>query len=393
MSRGRSTSQAGGPTDKIRNGPSKKFRATVPADAKAILILLRIDDNEAASALPNSRETTPTIIHARWRVAHILNASSRLCAIRALLALRRARSRSNRPEHNSPTSVSRYDGLDLETVSCLTEAVQRNEALTQIREQFNPFDLKHAKAPKFDVTTNRPKTGFAAKGITGRPTAANTAGEERRRETILAEYQNRSKVGGIIDRRFGEYDQNMSEETRAMERFAAEKQRRHKKTNLFDLEEPEGLSEPLTHGGQALTFEGDDFDEDDLDGLDDDSDGAEARRRALKRIRAAEEDEAAESEPERKKSKKEVMEEIIAKSKQGKYERQVAKDEDEEMRMELDKELGDLRKLLAGHSRKEAAEDDKPAKLVAGVDQASFNKDFDRYVLPAHSANCHSADM
>lgn len=226
------------------------------------------------------------------------------------------------------------------------------------------------------MTTNRPKVGNAAKGITGRPTAANSAAEELRRETILADFQNRNKVGGIIDRRFGELDQNMSEETRAMERFAAEKQRRHKKSNLFDLEEPEALTEPLTHMGQALTFEegGDDFNEDDLDS---DSDN-EARRKILKRLRAAEEDGESDPEPDRKKTKKEIYEEIIAKSKQGKYERQVAKDEDEAMRMELDKELPDLRMLLAGHKGKAEVDAAKPVRLVAGVEQSAFNQDFDR---------------
>ena len=45
-------------------------------------------------------------------------------------------------------------------------------------------------------------------------------------------------------------------------------------------------------------------------------------------------------------SKNEVMKEIIAKSKLAKYERQKQKDADEEMRMELDEELGDIRSLL-----------------------------------------------
>lgn len=45
-------------------------------------------------------------------------------------------------------------------------------------------------------------------------------------------------------------------------------------------------------------------------------------------------------------SKHEVMKDVIAKSKLAKYERQKAKDADEELRMELDEELGDIRSLL-----------------------------------------------
>ncbi|CRK19365.1 hypothetical protein BN1708_012615 [Verticillium longisporum] len=193
--------------------------------------------------------------------------------------------------------------------------LNRTEALNQIREQFNPFDLKHnARGPKFEVTTNRPSTGNAAKGIAGRP--AEPLGE-------------------------------------------------------------------LTHGGEALTLDTqlvDDFDEDDLDS-DDDEGLAEARKRALKRIRDAEADEegeGGEGEPERKKSKKEVMEEVIAKSKAYKYERQVAKDEDEELRGQLDKELPELQMLLAARVRKNVPKDDKPPQLVAGMEKSAFDKDFDR---------------
>lgn len=54
--------------------------------------------------------------------------------------------------------------------------VQRGVVLEGIREQFNPFDLKHAKAPKFEVTSNRPATNG---GIKGRPGQAKAASEEK----------------------------------------------------------------------------------------------------------------------------------------------------------------------------------------------------------------------
>lgn len=58
--------------------------------------------------------------------------------------------------------------------------LQRGAALGQIREQFNPFDLKHnPRGPKFDITTNRPQTGAAARGVNGRPTEAKSLGEQR----------------------------------------------------------------------------------------------------------------------------------------------------------------------------------------------------------------------
>lgn len=57
--------------------------------------------------------------------------------------------------------------------------LQRGVVLEGIREQFNPFDLKHAKGPKFEVTTNRPKAPGIAGSIKGRPGQAKAASEER----------------------------------------------------------------------------------------------------------------------------------------------------------------------------------------------------------------------
>jgi len=57
--------------------------------------------------------------------------------------------------------------------------LQRGVVLEGIRDQFNPFDIKHAKGPKFEVTSNKTLTGDAAKGIRGRPGQARAAGEER----------------------------------------------------------------------------------------------------------------------------------------------------------------------------------------------------------------------
>lgn len=141
--------------------------------------------------------------------------------------------------------------------------------------------------------------------------------------------QRRNKVGGIVDRRFGEDDPNMTLEDKMMERFAREQMKSHKKNTVFDLEGSDDEAEQvtLTHAGKTL------FDDDDMEAGRDDfdenisdmesDDERSARKKFLKRLRA--EEEAAEGEggedgqPERKKTKKEVMEEVIAKSKAFKY--------------------------------------------------------------------------
>ncbi|KAK1241720.1 hypothetical protein MKX07_007543 [Trichoderma sp. CBMAI-0711] len=261
--------------------------------------------------------------------------------------------------------------------------LQRGVVLEGIREQFNPFDLKHAaRGPKFEVTTNSPKPGNAS--IKGRPGLAKAAAEEKRKQTLLVDMQRRNKVGGILDRRFGENDPTMTPEEKMLERFAREKQKAHKKSSLFDLEDDEPM-DGLTHAGRSLTFDDqeelvDDFNEDDLEEGDEDSDGS-SREKRLKRLRAiiaAGEEEAEDGEPERKKTKKEVMEEVIAKSKLHRYERQAAKDDDADLRMQLDKELPNIQQLLSsglnGTKRQETA---APLPTIAGVERDAFEKNFD----------------
>lgn len=140
--------------------------------------------------------------------------------------------------------------------------------------------------------------------------------------------QRRNKVGGIVDRRFGEDDPNMTLEDKMMERFAREQMKSHKKNTVFDLEGSDDEQEQvtLTHAGKTL------FDDDDIEAGHDDfdenvsdmesDDERSARKKFLKRLRAEEEAAGGEGEdgqPERKKTKKEVMEEVIAKSKAFKY--------------------------------------------------------------------------
>ncbi|KAK7421957.1 nucleolar complex protein 14 [Neonectria punicea] len=266
--------------------------------------------------------------------------------------------------------------------------LQRGVVLEGIREQFNPFDLKHAaRGPKFEVTTNRPTATGMAGSIKGRPGQTKAASEARRRETLLVEMQRRNKVGGIIDRRFGENDPTMAPEEKMLERFAREKQRSHKKGSMFDLEDDEP-SEGLTHMGKSLAFDGearDDFKEDDLE-EDYDSDTSVREMQRRKRIRdlaaAGDGEDDDNGEPERKKTKKEVMEEVIAKSKLHKYERQAAKEEDDDVRAELDKELSNIHWLLSQgrQAPKPRAAGDGPVSTIAGVDRSAFEKDFDMQV-------------
>jgi len=139
----------------------------------------------------------------------------------------------------------------------------------------------------------------------------------------------------------------MDPEEKMLQRLTQVAERRSRQS-LFDLDDDEPGQ--LTHMGQSLSLDGpsilDDFDEADLNGAEDEEN---SNARILKRGRTLEDGEFDDEEdemPERKKSKQEVMKELIAKSKLHKYERQAAKDDDDDMRVELDKELSGLHDLL-----------------------------------------------
>ncbi|KAJ8121219.1 hypothetical protein ONZ43_g2277 [Nemania bipapillata] len=260
---------------------------------------------------------------------------------------------------------------------------KRAAALESIREEFNPFDFKHnARGPKFQVTSNRPALGDAAKGIAGRPGDAKAMGEERRRQTLLVEMSRRNKTGGIRDQRFGENDASMTYEEKMAQRFVREKQSH--KTSMFDLEDDEPV-DGLTHMGKSITFpDKDDFEETDLLDADGSDSGDESgdNQRSLKRVRGDDDiqdvgDETAEGEPERKKTKQEIYKEIIAKSKFHKAERQQQKDADEDLREELDEELSDIQALLFLKPKQLGSESDNPISKPDGSSREKMERDYD----------------
>ena len=225
--------------------------------------------------------------------------------------------------------------------------LQRRAALEGIRERFNPFEIKQpARRDKFDVTSNK----TVKKIGTSRPGVTKGLGEERRRATLLKEIQSRSKVGGILDRRFGENDPKMTPEQRAAERFARQSERKLKKNSIFALDDEDEEEMQLTHGGRSLAFENahDDFGEAEAETTSDDGDDRPGKRKRLSEEEDSQDDgaDAEDGLPERKKSKQEVMREVMAKSKLYKYERQQAKEDDDELRAELDRGLPEFYEAL-----------------------------------------------
>ncbi|KAJ4287247.1 nucleolar complex protein 14 [Kalmusia sp. IMI 367209] len=266
------------------------------------------------------------------------------------------------------------------------QAAKKAAALASIRESFNPFEYKHLSRPKkFEYVTNNPQD--AKTKILGRPGVTKSQGEETRRKTLLPEMSKRNKMGGILDRRIGEDDATMSLEDKMMARFEREQQRK-RSGNVFDLED-EGDDVELTHGGKSLRFDEDDLGKEDYDAAsvsgsseDDEDDILKRKRRRDSEGEEEEGDAGEQDQPERKKSKAEVMKEVIAKSKQHKYERQQLKEDDDELREELDKDLNDP-------PAKEPPKDDvKPdfginpdrAALLAGKPRGEADKEYDARV-------------
>ncbi|GAA5887400.1 hypothetical protein JCM5296_007127 [Sporobolomyces johnsonii] len=255
----------------------------------------------------------------------------------------------------------------------------RNSKLDAIHDKFNLFDVRDEKK-KFEVVTRRGEVEGGKKGMPGR---ARAAGIEARKKTLLPMLEARTHSSTFLDHRFGETSNNLTPEEKALERFTAERQSRLGKKARFNLEDDndEGGFE-LTHGGRKLGF----GDEDELEnggwgggGLGV-SEGAN-REPLLKRRKMGAEPEEEDDETPRKKTHAEIMNEVVAKSKFHKAERQKMKSADDETRLELDAELKDLRAILGGSSRPPppSASSSKavPAAVVASDDEDDDDEEED----------------
>lgn len=189
----------------------------------------------------------------------------------------------------------------------------------------------------------------------------------------------------------------MTPEEKALERFVKEKQRGSKKNTLFDLEDGDE-DEELTHFGQSLSFDKtsnmDDFQKDlsSEEGSEHlDPSERPAKRRRLSADEASDEEampNGKDEQPAKPKTKKEVMSEVIAKSKMHKYERQQAREDDDDLRAELDRGLPDLLAFMRGAPRQPEPKQAEPslphgnmnpdrAAILDGKDRAQAEREYD----------------
>ncbi|XP_068191422.1 nucleolar protein 14 [Antennarius striatus] len=240
------------------------------------------------------------------------------------------------------------------TKRSLSDKVRKTKTAPEIKN--NPFEVK-VNRKKFDVL------GRKSKHDVGLPGVSRSRAISKRKETLLKEYKQKNKSNKFIDRRFGEYDTKMAPEDKILQRFAMERQRVHQKKDVYNLNE----EEELTHFGQSLA-EMEKFN--DTVHSDDESEekgllSAELTAShfgggggLLKKKTPGEQQEEDEG-SQKAKSRQELIEELIHKSKQAKRERQVQKEEAQELTEKLDQDWKSIQALMVKKTPK-GEHDDRP---------------------------------
>lgn len=215
------------------------------------------------------------------------------------------------------------------------DQASRAKELELIRGEFNKFDTRMNRT-KRDYTVIQ-GGAFVTAGKQKNHNLSRTHGgmESAMRAEYDATKKMRNRTGGLVDRRFGENNSRMTQEEKMLQRFTRERQSRSGTFSLGDDDDEYGDDDDpdggftLTHSGRSLELDspllGDDS-ETQTTYVDDDAVGA----------------------PQRKKSKREVMAEIIAKSKFHRKERQRAFEKTQEDIMDLDDEFSDVVGALQG---------------------------------------------
>ncbi|ETV92662.1 hypothetical protein H310_13105 [Aphanomyces invadans] len=236
----------------------------------------------------------------------------------------------------------------------------------------NAFDVQKNSKSKYEVLGKR------VKGQGRNVAAARADAEERRRKTLLKQFQGRKKNNEYKDRRLGEQNEDMSLEDKMIARFQTERKRQYQqrnaaKFNLNDDGESDREEELLTHRGAKI----DDFDNIDIAGeaSDDEEDRAfdhKLGRDIVNQLhfgggdsKAVKDSATAAEGPERKKTHEEIMQEVMMKSKMYKAEKQKNKATQDETTEQLDAEFADFQSLLQFRPKKE----DRPREMLDDFDK------------------------
>ncbi|XP_050223744.1 uncharacterized protein LOC126673586 [Mercurialis annua] len=201
----------------------------------------------------------------------------------------------------------------------------------------NPFESLWSRR-KFDVLGKK-----KSKGEERRIGLTRSLALDKRNKTLLKEYEQSGKSSVFVDKRIGEKNDELGEFDKGIMRSQRERQIKLSKKSKYNLSDGEEDDFEIPNLGPLS--EHDDFGDEMLS--DDDKDAADETQRnsaTLKHLDAhvAEEGTTVEGEEKRHKTKKEVMEEVILKSKFYKAQKAKDKEENEQLMEDLDKNFTSL---------------------------------------------------
>ncbi|CAI5721107.1 unnamed protein product [Peronospora destructor] len=219
----------------------------------------------------------------------------------------------------------------------------------------NPFDTRSNATKQKHVVI-----GCRVKGTGRNVLAARAEAERKRHKTLGAEFKARNKSNVFKDKRLGEQDLTLSMEDKMMARFQTERKRKMRNASMFVLHDSDSEQEEnddalfLTHKGTKIGAD-DDYDILNVDRMSDeeveDEEGRKMDRDIVNKLHfgGGKGDVDAPKTEEgdgKRKTHKEVMQEVMMKAKLYKAERQKNKNSQEDATDKLDQGFADLRGLL-----------------------------------------------
>eukprot|EP00257_Ricinus_communis_P015720 XP_015573689.1 nucleolar protein 14 [Ricinus communis] len=207
---------------------------------------------------------------------------------------------------------------------------------TSTAPKHNPFETIWSRR-KFDILGKK-----KGKGEERRIGLARSLAIDKRKKTLLKEYEQSGKSSVFVDKRIGEKNDELEEFDKAIMRSQRERQMKLSKKSKYNLSD--GEEEDFEIPNLGPLSERDDFDE---GMLSDDDNDAPYGTTTLKQLDAHDtpnlrEQGALEGEEKKHKTKKEVMEEVILKSKFFKAQKAKDKEENEQLMEDLDKSFTSL---------------------------------------------------
>ncbi|XP_076163740.1 nucleolar protein 14 homolog l(3)07882 [Ptiloglossa arizonensis] len=223
----------------------------------------------------------------------------------------------------------------------------KKKSLSEISQQKRSQKIKVSLNP-FEVHINRDKQnvlGRRSKVDKGLPGVSRAKAIKKRKGTLLQEYKLKNKNNVFLDKRIGEKNFTMNEEDRAMARFSAERMKAHKKKSIYSLND----EEVLTHRGQTL----EEIEKFDDPKSDDESNDDENKTGKLddKFVGEAHFGGGILSKSESGKSRKDLINELIAESKKRKAEKQKIREQTVDLTEKLDSEWRDLLPIVTAANK------------------------------------------